>query len=138
MKGPETRISLWSIRQCVNQWDGVKTRMRFWFILKLCMGKPFTQQQNRVNVEVSEEYHSVTVLILITFFILDIINLWNSNFIFVFKFIQHLLQLIQCCLLCTGYPHRNFWVWKKENVCENWEKEAKISQGNHQEKDNLM
>ena len=29
------------------------------------MGKLFTQQQNRVNVEVSEEYHSVTVFILI-------------------------------------------------------------------------
>ena len=43
------------------------------------MGKLFTQQQNRVNVEVSEEYHSVTVFILITFFIL------------VLQFIQYLL-----------------------------------------------
>ena len=43
----------------------MKTRMKFWFIFKLCMGKLFTQQQNRVNVEVSEEYHSVTVFILI-------------------------------------------------------------------------
>ena len=43
------------------------------------MGKLFTQQQNRVNVEVSEEYHSVTVLILITFFILEL------------QFIQYLL-----------------------------------------------
>ena len=33
MKGPETRISSWSIQRCVNQWDGVKTRMRFWFFL---------------------------------------------------------------------------------------------------------
>ena len=128
MKGPETRISSWSIQRCVNQWDGVETRMRFCFFLKWCMGKLFTQQQNRVNVEVSEEYHSVTVFILIH----------DYFFIFVFKNIQHLLQFIQCCLLCTGYPHRNFWVWKKENVCENWEKEAKISQGDHQEKDNLM
>mgnify|MGYP007015960692 CR=1 FL=1 len=29
------------------------------------MGKLFTEQQNRVNVKVSEEYHSVTVFILI-------------------------------------------------------------------------
>ena len=58
----------------------MKTRMRFWFF-KWCMGKLFTQQQNRVNVEVSEEYHSVTVFIL----------MHDYFFILVLQFIQYLL-----------------------------------------------
>ena len=37
--------------------------------LKWCMGKLFTQQQNRVNVEVSKEYHFVTLFILVLQFI---------------------------------------------------------------------